>query len=312
MIKFLAVLHAKNFDYRALEGIMRVFSEMNFSFPVISYTQICRRVNNLDISFDIDEDDLVVAIDGSASNKEMEEEVAKILNLSEEQLNSIHRANRTKFSYRLAWTRTYLKNYGVIENSSRGVWSLTEKGLNLHEVDKEEVNNFVKNLHGDKKSSIEEEIEEKEEWKTRILEIMMSLDPSAFERLCQRVLRESGFEEVKVTGRTGDGGIDDEGIYRLGDLLSLKVIFQCKRWKGSVPAKEIRDFRGSMVGRTNKGLFITTGIFTRDARDEAERDGSFTIDLINGEKLAQKIKDLGMGVKIEEDVNIKEDWFKSI
>lgn len=250
---------------------------------------------------------------GSASNTEMESGVADILKLTEEQINEMHRGNRTKFSYRLAWTRTYLKNYGLIENSSRGVWSLTEKGLKTTRVDKEEVNAFVKGLSYDSES-VDEKIEEQENWKTGLLETLTNLDSSAFERLCQRILRESGFEEVKVTGRTGDGGIDGEGIYRLGGLLSLKVIFQCKRWKGGVPVKEIRDFRGSMVGRTNKGLFITTGTFTREAKDEAERDGTFTIDLIDGEKLINKIKELGLGLEIsmKEEVLIKKDWYNNI
>lgn len=250
---------------------------------------------------------------GSASNTEIEQKVAENLKLTEEQINEMHRGNRTKFSYRLAWTRTYLKNYGLIENSSRGIWSLTKKGLETKEVNKEEVNHFVKGLNYNSES-IDEEIEENEKWKTDLLNTLIELDPSAFERLCQRILRESGFEEVKVTGRSGDGGIDGEGTYKLGGLLSLKVIFQCKRWKGSVPSKEIRDFRGTMVGRTNKGLFITTGTFTKDAKDEAERDGTFTIDLIDGEKLLDKIKELSLGMKIstKEEIDIDKEWFSKI
>lgn len=250
---------------------------------------------------------------GSASNTEIEEKVAKNLNLSEEQVNETHRGNRTKFSYNLAWTRSYLKNYGLIENSSRGIWSLTERGLSTKNIDKNEVNHFVKGSNN-RSNEVDEEIEEDEKWKTDLLNTIMNIEPSAFERLCQRILRESGFEEVKVTGKSGDGGIDGEGIYKLGGLLSLKVIFQCKRWKGSVPCKEIRDFRGTMVGRTNKGLFITTGTFTRDAKDEAERDGTFTIDLIDGEKLIEKIKELGLGVQIstKEDVEVDKSWFDKI
>ena len=256
---------------------------------------------------------------GSASVSEIEEKVAEILKLTEEEISEIHKGNRTQLSYRLAWSRNYLKRYGVLENSSRGVWALTTKGRETTSVDKDEVNRTVKSL--DKKSeSIEEVVEEGKEpdeseelWQESVLKELLNLKPDAFERLCQRMLRESGFVQVEVTGRSGDGGIDGRGIIKIGGLLSFHIIFQCKRYVGSVSSKEIRDFRGAMAGRTDKGLFITTGTFTRDAKQEASRDGVPPIDLIDGEELVQKLKELGLGVKIEteESVEIDRDWFKS-
>ncbi len=257
---------------------------------------------------------------GSASILEMEEKVAEILRISEGEVNKIHHGNRTIFSYRLAWTRTYLKNYGLLENSSRGIWALTQKGLETKEVNKEEVNNFVKREARDS-SSVEEETDEGKTpdnadriWEDELLDKLMSMDPSAFERLCQRILRESGFIEVKVTGRTGDGGIDGKGIVKLGGLIGFRVVFQCKRWSGSVSSKEIRDFRGAMNGRADRGLFITTGKFTRDALIESSREGADPIDLIDGENLVQKIKELGLGVKVKtkEEVTIEDNWFENI
>lgn len=115
-----------------------------------------------------------------------------------------------------------------------------------------------------------------------------------FERLCQRILRQSGFLKVEVTGRSGDGGIDGVGVLRIA-LLSFQVYFQCKKWKGNVRAKDIRDFRGAMVGRTDKGLFMTTGSYTPDAQKEATRDGAPAIDLIDGEHLCDLLKDLETG-----------------
>jgi len=246
---------------------------------------------------------------GSASNSEIEEETANILGLSETEVNEIHRGNRTKFSYRLAWARTYLKNYGVIENSARGIWSLTPKGSATNFVDKDEVTNYVKNIQYDKES-IDEEVEGEEAWKVLLLEKILNISPEAFERLCQRILRESGFEKVEVTRRTGDGGIDGRGVFKLGGLLSLHVIFQCKRWKGNVSSKEIRDFRGAMAGRTDHGLFITTGNFTRDAKEEAVRDGVPKIDLIDGEDLIGKMRSLKLGVQIEDNVRVDKEFFE--
>ena len=140
--------------------------------------------------------------------------------------------------------------------------------------------------------------------------------PPVFEKLAQRVLRESGLTQVEVTGRTGDGGIDGKGILRLGGLLGFQVIFQCKRWKGSVSAAQVRDFRGAMVGRADKGLLITTGTFTKDAVREATRDGASAIDLVDGEQFLDKLKEPGLGVrtrKIEmEEVTVEKEWFGNL
>ncbi|MFZ3353618.1 MAG: restriction endonuclease [Xanthobacteraceae bacterium] len=144
----------------------------------------------------------------------------------------------------------------------------------------------------------EEEIEEALTWKERLLEALLAIEPSAFERLCQRILRESGFVKVEVTGRSGDGGIDGTGVLRL-NLLSFQVLFQSKRYRGSVGSSVVRDFRGAMVGRADKGLIITTGTFTTDARKEATRDGAPAIDLVDGDALCDLLKTLKIGVKVE-------------
>jgi restriction system protein len=130
------------------------------------------------------------------------------------------------------------------------------------------------------------------------------------------MLRELGFINVEVTGRAGDGGIDGKGMLRLGGILSFPVVFQCKRYKGSVSPSQIRDFRGSMIGRADKGLFFTTGNFSRDAMKEAQRDGAPPIDLLDGYQFADNMRKLGLGVDIEiekiEKVKVKKDWFKDL
>jgi restriction system protein len=253
---------------------------------------------------------------GSGSTSEIEGKVAEILKLSEEDINEIHRHNTTKLSYRLAWTRNYLKRYGLIENSSRAIWSLTPKGKNVDKVNKDEINKVVKALDRQKILITKDEEETPDEiiiWQNQYLEQLQKLSPKGFEHLCQRMLRESGFVQVEVTGRSGDGGIDGRGIIKIGGLLIFHIIFQCKRYVGSVSSQQIRDFRGAMVGRSDKGLFITTGTFTRDARQEATRDGAPPVDLIDGEELVEKMKNLKLGVKIEteEIVEVDSEWFKA-
>ena len=264
---------------------------------------------------------------GSGSISEIEEQVATILNLTDQQANEIHRGNTTKLTYRLAWAKNYLKHYGLLENSSRGIWALTEEGLKTKVVDKDVVKRKVitslreERLKGqaNTQTDIIGESDDNEEiqkltWQEEIIEELQSISPSSFERLCQRLLRELGFQNVEVTGQTNDGGIDGKGMLRLGGVLSFHVIFQAKRYKGSVSPSVVRDFRGAMVGRADKGLIITTGTFTREAKKEAQRDGAPPIDLMDGNDLAEKLKELRLGIDIElvEKVNIKKEWFKAL
>src|SRR3989344_1243849 len=234
---------------------------------------------------------------GSATVAETEEKVAEILKLSDKEINEIHKGNRTKLSYRLAWARNYLKRYGLLENSSRGIWSLTAKGNETKKIDKDVVNQTVKSFDIEQRAmgkglNIEESIEL---WEDDLLNIIKNLSPLEFEKLCQRILREAGFIQVNVTGKSGDGGIDGTGVVKIGGFLSLHVFFQCKRYQGSVSSQLIREFKGAMVGRADKGLFITTGTFTRDARQEASRDGAPPVDLLDGDELVEKLRELRLG-----------------
>src|SRR5438874_10029429 len=237
---------------------------------------------------------------GSASVAEQEDKVAGLLNLSDEEASEIHRGNRSKLSYRLAWARNYLKRAGLLENSSRGVWALTAKGKSVQKVDAAKINREVKAL--DRTQAEKEEPTDSAptelHWEEEALETIKQISPKAFETLCQRLLRESGFIQVEITGRSGDGGIDGRGVVRLGGVLSFHVIFQCKRYKDTVSAAVVRDFRGAMVGRADKGLLITTGTFTRDGRAEAQRNGAPPLDLIDGAELVQKLKDLRLGIEV--------------
>jgi restriction system protein len=258
---------------------------------------------------------------GSASVSEQEDKVVELLGLSDEEAAEIHRGNRTKLSYRLAWARNYLKRAGLLDNSARGVWALTAKGKAADNVDPKAINRLVKGLDAETQTSAAER-EDKDEsppelrWEDEALETIKQISPKAFETLCQRLLRESGFIQVEVTGRSGDGGIDGRGVVRVGGVLSFHVIFQCKRYKDTVSASVIRDFRGAMVGRADKGLLITTGTFTRDARAEAQRDGAPPLDLIDGEELVQKLRELRLGIEVTprviEDVRVKEEWFNTL
>ncbi len=266
---------------------------------------------------------------GSASIAELLEQIIEDMQLSPDIVEQPHpgRGNRTELEYRLAWARTYLKNYGVITNSSRGVWALTPKGFEREMVAPQEVVRFVREQsrrerHGRAEQTetigpgaeVEAVEDETASWRETLMNTLLEMSPDAFERLCQRLLRESGFIQVEVTGRSGDGGIDGHGVVRLAGLLSFPVIFQCKRYRNTISSGVVRDFRGAMVGRADKGLIITTGSFTREASVEATRDGAPPIDLIDGEQLIDKLKDLRLGVatKQVEVVEVNTEWFYAI
>ncbi|MFM7425215.1 MAG: restriction endonuclease [Elainella sp.] len=260
---------------------------------------------------------------GSGTTEEIYDKVVQLLNLPDQVLEILHgNTSQSEVEYRLAWSRTYLKKYGLLQNSARGIWSLASTSINLAELDAREIVKAVRETDKNKTSSSDPpeqavaSIETLEElaWHQQLHQTLLTLEPSAFERLTQRLLRESGFIQVQVTGKSGDGGIDGVGIARINGFLSFHVLFQCKRYQGSVTAGQIRDFRGAMQGRTDKGLFITTGTFTRDAIKEATRDGAPPIDLIDGEQLVQRLKELGLGVKITmiESVEVDTNWFTKI
>lgn len=264
---------------------------------------------------------------GSASNDEIHDEIVELMRLPGDVVELPHddSGSITRLRYRMNWARSYLKKVGAVDNMQRGVWTLTPIGRNMTPDELAEVPRIVRQKgrarrKAEKVSAVEHdvnddvsELEDEIAWNERLLSILMAIQPDAFERLCQRILRVAGFTKVEVTGRSGDGGIDGNGVLRV-NLISFQVIFQSKRYSGSVGSSVVRDFRGAMVGRADKGLIITTGRFTADARKEAIRDGAPAIDLVDGDDLCELLKDLKIGVtvKMVEEVEIDESVFASI
>ncbi|WP_072688039.1 restriction endonuclease [Rhodococcus marinonascens] len=273
-----------------------------------------------------------IALGGSASNEELDSAVVEREGFSSEVQGVLHGDGpSTEIEYRLAWARTYLKGMGLLTNSRRGVWSVTEKGREVTESDIRPLHtefsaeNRKRNAarksakaasrRNDEPDTNIAEAENDADWKDLLLDTVLKMSPPAFERLTQRLLREAGFSSASVTARGGDGDIEGLGVYQLS-LLSFPVFFQCKRYSGSVGASAVRDFRGAMAGRGEKGLLITTGTFTGDARTESKRDGAPPIDLIDGDRLCDLLKEHSLGIqtttRLVEDVEIRSDYFNSL
>lgn len=263
---------------------------------------------------------------GSATNEEIVDKVIELRKLSDEIVNEEHSNLMTELEYQLAWARTYLRNAGFLDSSKRGVWSLTAKGAEAakgggldEKATVRQVNNAMRLKRESKKnrgcvteSEDEEQKEENRPWMERLSDILHAMDPYAFEKLAQRLLRECGFSDVKVTKKSGDGGIDGTGKLRLQGIFSFNVAFQCKRYKNQVGAGEIRDFRGSLDNNIEKGVLITTGSFSKAAREEASAPGKQHIDLMDGEEFMQKLAECGIGLKECIDYEIDEAYFNSL
>lgn len=255
---------------------------------------------------------------GSASIEEIQDRVALRMTLRQEQLDLAYAASGGLIAAdRMSWARSRMKPPGFVESAGRGVWVLTDLGRQAADWPADKVKRASADAYkalsaarreaaGAADATVSGEAETALDWSDTLLAKLRAIEPAAFERLSQRLLRESGFVKVEVTGKSGDGGIDGSGVLRM-NLISFQVLFQCKRYAGSVGASVVRDFRGAMQGRADKGLIITTGGFTADARREATRDGAPAIDLIDGEALCLLLKDLALGVTTRQIVTKKVD-----
>ena len=261
---------------------------------------------------------------GSGTPDEVMERIAQNINLSDDVQNELIASGQSRYRNQVAWARYYLVQEGLLDSSKRGVWSLTDRGRATHLSPDESSELYKKLLRSYQEARriktimpepatqqlIDDAGAVPEDYRTRVLRLLLSLPSTGFERLSQRLLRESGFTQVVVTGRSGDGGIDGDGTLQINPLVSFKVLFQCKRYTGSVVPSQVRDFRGAMAGRADKGIIITTGTFTVESRREASRDGVPPIELIDGEKLIDMLEQLELGLKPVRSYQVDEAFFE--
>ena len=267
---------------------------------------------------------------GSATINEIYDRVVAMLNLPDSVIDEPHKGNasqQTELEYQLAWARTRLKNYGAISNSKRGVWMITPEFADKTSISRSDVTEHIKKTKLAGKTDAEAEQilnngdptddgidapEELEPWKTELADTLHNMNPYAFERLAMLLLRECGFSQVRVTKKSGDGGIDGTGKLRINGIFSFNVAFQCKRYTGSVSAGDIRDFRGSLTTDIEKGIFITTGTFTRAAREEASNAGKQQIDLIDGTEFIGKLIEYRLGVTEKTIYEVDKAFFEKV
>lgn len=258
--------------------------------------------------------DALRALGGSASVDEAIDRVATDLAIPDDVLNETIASGGSRFRNQVAWARFYLVREGLLDSSKRGVWRLTDLGAKTKlspEMSRAIFLKWVKLFQDQRRSKRQDGSPDEplvdalgkgpvtisDDYRETLRRILLALPPAGFERLSQRLLREAGFTQVVVTGQSGDGGIDGFGVLQINPLVSFKVLFQCKRYSKSVSPSHVRDFRGAMYGRADKGIIVTTGSFSAEARKEAVRDGAPPVELVDGEKLLDLLEKLELGVK---------------
>lgn len=248
---------------------------------------------------------------GSAKNSEIDDGVINLRQFPDDIVDKMHNSITTELQYRLGWTRTYLHKAGLITHTARSVWALTVKGA---EASKQTTidTRALKKLGRKYNATARQEPEEIPEWRRELAEVLHAMNPYAFEVLAQLLLRECGFVDVCVTKKSGDCGIDGTGKLKLNGIFSFNVAFQCKRYSGQVGSGEIRDFRGSLDNNIEKGVLITTGSFSNEARKEAKAPGKKQIDLMDGNDFIDKLVEYKIGLSPREEYDIDRAYFDSL
>ena len=258
---------------------------------------------------------------GAGNSSSIIEQVIENLGITDEQLDETTSNGQSRIRNQIQWSRFYLFKAGLIDNSERGIWRLTKDGLeaNLSDNDVYKLFKGVQDkVKKDKESKpeaklddFEESTTEDEEHSIALLDLITNLSPSGFDTLCKRLLTEIGIKDIVITGGAGDQGIDGKGVVQLNDVVSLNIVFQCKRYKETVSPHHVRDFRGAMQGRGEKGLIMSTGRFTKEAQKEANRDGVTPIELIDGDRLVDLFEKHRLGLKPVTVFEIDHEFFKS-
>ncbi|MEI7947298.1 MAG: restriction endonuclease [bacterium] len=258
---------------------------------------------------------------GSGTASEIVDSSLEIAKVSEAEQEAVNKNGLSRVKNQVHWARQYLVWAGYLDSSKRGVWGVTDKGASVRLANFNALEFFkvVQSLRADLKRGKNQVVPQTDELlphdieikdhRSALLDLIKTLAPGGFERLCQRLLRESGFQHVTVTGKSNDGGIDGIGTLQINPFVSFIVLFQCKRYQGAVTPSQVRDFRGAMMGRADKGLIITTGTFTLEAKKEARRDGVPPIELVDGDILIDMFEKLELGLIPKRDFDIDEKFF---
>ncbi len=257
---------------------------------------------------------------GSGQTADIIDQVIEFMKIPDEEVEKLISSGVSRVRNQIQWARTYLVKADLMDSTQRGIWKLTQKGYdadltdeNVYQIFKKAQSGFAKVRKERTQSeteNIDETIVDDETHSETLLATLKSLSPEGFERICKRLLSEIGIHDVQITGRSGDQGIDGTGVIKVNEVVGFNIIFQCKKYKESVSPHHVRDFRGTMQGRADKGIIITTGRFTAESKKEAVRDGVPPIELVDGERLVSLFEKYELGLKPKIVYDVISDFFE--
>lgn len=266
------------------------------------------------------------------SLRQVEESLAEHFQLTDEERNAILPSGKMTYLYnRIGWAKTDLKFAGLIEQSGRGLFKITERGLrvlneNPQKIDVEYLTRFPEFVEWQdkEKKDVQEPITIKvahqspqemidagfqtlqEALHNDLLDKVKSISNSGFERLILDLCKKMNYGDItEHTGKSGDHGID--GIIKEDRLGLGEIYLQAKKWDANISSKDVRDFAGSLQAtKSKKGIFITSSDFTPDCKEFIKNLRSdSTIILISGKELAKLMVEYDVGVSEENSIKIK-------
>ncbi len=279
----------------------------------------------------------LLQIRGTMKLRDFVDPLAKEFNLTDEEINEVYPSGNGYIFYdRISWALSYLNMSELLEKPTRGMYCISKEGVELLK-NPEKINVYIseklnqresikvkkKKGNGQLISSGNSDLTPKEELYSSFYSIQQSVykdiintiltkSPVAFEKLVVLLLQKMGYGgEVEnsglVTKVSNDGGID--GIIK-EDVLGLgRIHLQAKRYQPDITVgrEALQKFVGALaVAQSNKGVFITTSDYSKGAKEYVESlNGSTTVVLINGKQLAEYIYDYGLGMQIEQTIEIK-------
>lgn len=236
-----------------------------------------------------------------------------------------------KYQNDIYWARMYLVNAGLLEPSKvagHGVWKLTQGGW-LSPLDMSTAaaiyyktassssqgskNKDEADLPAPSGDDHQQDLEGTVNWQVQLKAVLWSLSDQGFEHLCAAIMTANGLDQIKVTGKSGDKGIDGMGLMYLDDagLISIRVAWQCKRYTNTtVGSAEVRNFRGSLDHKTDHGIIFSTSTFTAEAMKESVALGKAPVRLVPLDELIEMLRKLKLGVVSEPEPAVVDAFFE--
>lgn len=260
-------------------------------------------------------------VGGEAAPREIVDRATEIAEIPDDELAERIKSGGLRVETEVHWARNYLVWAALVDGSKRGRWALTAEGwkFDLTTFGPEQAHALFKQIRADRSEEWGQPLKEDDDVVdtedpaipltdtesdeqalfSSLRRTVLGLSPSGFENLSKRVLTELGLVQLRAVGQAGDRGIDVEGHLRVNSIITFRVGVQCKLYSdgNKITPRQIRELQGAL-GPFDRGIFMTTSVFTQQAEEQASSPGYKPIDLIDGERLIELFQQLGLETKV--------------